>query len=222
MCFWLSMRHDIDNHVSNCSVCNSTEPHQPKEPMKSHPLPTLPWQTVGVDLFEWNDLYYMAIGDLYSGWFDMASLNDQSVRTVIQKLKHQFCTHSTPATVITDNARQFDCQAFSDFAKCWDFQHIISSDPYYQQSNMASRSPLLSVQSNSWKRPSKTTRTCTRTYLMLATFPLIRSLDNHATLNVTQTAHSDSYLWLPIETIRQHAGYAPVGKKAQATAANII
>ena len=132
--FWLSMSHDIDNHVSSCSVCNSTKPHQPKEPMKSHPLPTLPWQTVGVDLFEWNGLHYMAIGDLYSGWFDMASLNDQSAQTVIQKLKRQFCTHGTPATVITDNARQFDCQAFSDFAKCWDFKHITSS-PYYPQSN---------------------------------------------------------------------------------------
>ena len=41
--FWLSMSLDIDNHVSSCSVCNSTKPHQPKEPMKSHPLPTLPW-----------------------------------------------------------------------------------------------------------------------------------------------------------------------------------
>ena len=97
--------------------------------MKSHPLPTLPWQTVGVDLFEWNGLHYMAIGDLYSGWFDMASLKDQSTQTVIQKLKCQFCTHGTPAMVITDNARQFDCQAFSDFAKCWDFKHITSS-PY--------------------------------------------------------------------------------------------
>ena len=131
--FWLSMIHDIDNHVSSCSVCNSTKPHQAKEPMKSHPLPTLPWQTVGVDLFEWNGLHYMAIGDLYSGWFDMASLNDQSAQIVILKLKRQFCTHGTPATVITDNAQQFDCQAFSDFAKSWDFKHITSS-PYYAQS----------------------------------------------------------------------------------------
>jgi hypothetical protein len=132
--YWLSMSHDIDNLVSSCSVCNSTKAHQPKEPMKSHPLPTLPWQTVGVDLFEWNGLHYMAIGDTYSGWFDMASLNDQTAQTVIQKLKRQFCTHGTPATVITDNARQFDCQAFRDFAKAWDFKHITSS-PYYPQSN---------------------------------------------------------------------------------------
>ena len=76
----------------------------------------------------------MAIGDFYSGWFDMASLNDQSAQTVIQKLKRQFCTHGTPATVITDNARRFNCQAFSDFAKSWDFKHITSS-PYYPQSN---------------------------------------------------------------------------------------
>ena len=115
--FWLTMSHDIDNHVSSCSVCNSTKPHQPKEPMKSHPLPTLPLQAVGVDPFEWNGLHYIAIGDMYSGWFDMASLNDQSAQTLIQKLKRQFCTHGTPATVITDNARQFDCQALSDFAK---------------------------------------------------------------------------------------------------------
>ena len=132
--YWTTMNIDIDNLVSSCTVCNSTKPHQQKEPMKSHPIPDLPWQIVGVDLFEWNGLHYMAIADSYSGWFDMAQLKDQSSYTVIQKLKRQFSIHGIPATVVTDNARQFTSHEFTDFAKQWDFEHKTSS-PHYPQSN---------------------------------------------------------------------------------------
>ena len=125
---------DIEQSVSECTVCNATKAHQQKEPLKSYPPPNLPWEHIGVDLFQWNGMDYLALGDSYSGWFDFASLDDTCASTVIEVLKRQFSIHGIPRIVISDNARQFDCFAFKQFAQSWGFQHTTSS-PYYPQSN---------------------------------------------------------------------------------------
>lgn len=132
--YWPTMSKDIEQLISSCTICNTTKPHQTKEPLKSYRTPSLPWEIIGVDLFHWNGLDYLALGDSYSGWFDFASLADLTASAVITVLKRQFSIHGIPRVVISDNAKQFDCHAFSQFAQAWDFQHITSS-PLYPQSN---------------------------------------------------------------------------------------
>lgn len=61
--FWPSMNKDITKDVLSCSVCNSTRPHQQKEPLKPHPVPTLPWSIVATDMFEWHGQQYMVLVD---------------------------------------------------------------------------------------------------------------------------------------------------------------
>ncbi|KAJ8008834.1 hypothetical protein DPEC_G00082540 [Dallia pectoralis] len=42
-----SMNREIEEEeLMSCSVCNSTRPHQQKEPLQPHPVPALPWSTV--------------------------------------------------------------------------------------------------------------------------------------------------------------------------------
>ena len=132
--FWPKMSQEIDNLIERCSVCNSTKAHLQKEPLQSHPIPTLPWETVGVDLFHWNHHDYVAIGDKYSNWFDMEMLQDITSYSVIQYLKKQFAIHGTPNTLISDNGKQFACHEFNEFVKSWNIHHITSS-PQYPQSN---------------------------------------------------------------------------------------
>ncbi|XP_038047830.1 uncharacterized protein K02A2.6-like [Patiria miniata] len=132
--YWPSMCLDIEQSVSGCTVCNATKAHQQKEPLKSYPPPSLPWEHIGVDLFHWNGMDYLALGDSYSGWFDFASLDNTCASTVIEVLKRQFSIHGIPRIVISDNARQFDCFAFKQFAQSWGFQHTTSS-PHFPQSN---------------------------------------------------------------------------------------
>ncbi|CAB4039171.1 Hypothetical predicted protein [Paramuricea clavata] len=50
--YWPTMTKDIEYVISSCKPCNSTKPHQTKEPMKSHPTPKLPWTQVSADIFE--------------------------------------------------------------------------------------------------------------------------------------------------------------------------
>lgn len=69
--FWPSMSKDTERETSSCSVCNSTKPHQQKEPLKLHPVLDLPWSTVVTDIFDRNGQHYLALVDSYSGWFEI-------------------------------------------------------------------------------------------------------------------------------------------------------
>lgn len=57
-----------------------------------------------------------------------------SRQSIIVKLRRHFAVHGILQTLMTDNAQQFVCSNFSDFARAWDFKHI-RSIPYYPQSN---------------------------------------------------------------------------------------
>ena len=132
--YWPKMRQDIESAVSQCSACNRCKAHLQKQPLINHPVPDLPWATVGADDFDWNNHQYLVMVDSYSGWFEMDLLPDSSSRTVISKMKRLFSTHGIPEKLLTDNGRQLVSREFELFAKEWNFAHITSS-PYYAQSN---------------------------------------------------------------------------------------
>ncbi len=128
------MYADIERALSRCAPCNALKSHQSREPMHSHNVPDLPWMFTAADVFEWHGKMHLVLVDLFSGWFELDHLPDMRSVSVIAKLKRHFAVHGTPQTLLTDNARQFVCSDFSDFARAWDFEHIRSS-PHYPQSN---------------------------------------------------------------------------------------
>ena len=132
--FWPKMNHDIESAVSQCSACNSCKAHLPNQPLINHPVPDLPWSTLGADIFDWNSHQYLVVVDSYSGWFEVDYLEDTTSRTVIRKMKRLFATHGVPEKLTTDNGRQFVSHEFEQFAKEWNFVHSTSS-PYYPKSN---------------------------------------------------------------------------------------
>lgn len=127
--FWPKMCQDIDNTVSTCPACNSCKSHLQKEPLINLLIPDLPWQTLGADIFEWNNQQYLVTVDSYSGWFDVALLTDVSSRQVLTAMKRLFATHGVPENLMTDNGRQFVSKEFDQFTKEWNIHHITSS-PY--------------------------------------------------------------------------------------------
>uniref|UniRef100_A0A8C5HEF5 Gypsy retrotransposon integrase-like protein 1 n=1 Tax=Gouania willdenowi TaxID=441366 RepID=A0A8C5HEF5_GOUWI len=137
--FWPGMSKHITEKLSSCSVCNSTKPHQQKEPLKLHPVPDLPWSTVAADIFDWHGKHYHVLVDSYSGWFEIDLLRDITSAAVITKLKRHFSVHGTPHILLSDNARQYTSQQFKDFAKQWDFKHTTSSPEFPQSNGLAER-----------------------------------------------------------------------------------
>ena len=132
--FWPTMTKDIERALSSCVSCNSTKPHQTKEPVKSHPTPELPWTQVSADIFEWNDMKYLVIVYAYSGWFEIDTLHDMSSKIVIKKMKRHFAVHGIPELLMTDSGSQFVSREFHLFAKEWSFKQV-TSNPTYPQSN---------------------------------------------------------------------------------------
>ena len=45
--------------VTNCSVCADFAKKQPTEPLKPTVPPSLPWQKIGTDLFEFQGEHYL-------------------------------------------------------------------------------------------------------------------------------------------------------------------
>ncbi|KAJ8375814.1 hypothetical protein SKAU_G00063940 [Synaphobranchus kaupii] len=137
--FWPSMAKDIERETLSCSICNSTKPHQQKEPLKLHPVPDLPWSTVATDIFEWNGQHYLVLVDSYSRWFEIELLHNMTSTTVITKLKRHFSVHGSPHKLISDNGAQFTSQRFKEFASTWDFVHVTSSPEFPQANGLAER-----------------------------------------------------------------------------------
>ena len=73
--------------VSRCSICNTYQPKQSKEPLISHETPTLPWSKVGVDLFVFENRTYLITVDYYSNFFEVDYLTSTTAIAVIKKLK---------------------------------------------------------------------------------------------------------------------------------------
>ena len=107
---------------------------QQAEPLMPTPLPTLPWQKVGVDLFEYKKSSYIIMIDYFSYFIEVAKLTSTSSTAVITRMKSIFARHGIPYCVMSDNGPQFSADTFSSFAKEYGFTHYTNS-PRYPQAN---------------------------------------------------------------------------------------
>jgi len=53
------MSVEIEQMVTNCSVCADYAKKQPSEPLKPSVPPSLPWKKIGNDLFEFRREHYL-------------------------------------------------------------------------------------------------------------------------------------------------------------------
>ena len=61
--FWPGIMHDIEQLLNECHVCAEMKPHLQKETLLSHSTPTLPWEDLSADIFEWNNHHYLVVVD---------------------------------------------------------------------------------------------------------------------------------------------------------------
>ncbi|XP_032230541.2 uncharacterized protein K02A2.6-like [Nematostella vectensis] len=142
--FWPSMTAHIKDRVRSCQICNAFRNQQQRETLHPHDLPSLPWQVVGTDLFEFAGHSYLIVVDFYSKYFEVELLRQSTAMCVVNTLKQIFARFGIPAKVISDNGPQYSntrnifstTHEFKQFAEAWGFQHVTSS-PEYPQSNGA-------------------------------------------------------------------------------------
>ncbi len=123
----LGLSSQIAKMVAQCETC-LRHPPQHTEPMIPSPLPGLPWQKLGADLFFQKDKTYLLIIDYFSRYIEIEKIPSTTAKGVIQALKAIFSRHGVPKTLIRDNGTQFYLSdEFSSYAADYDFIHIISS-----------------------------------------------------------------------------------------------
>ncbi|XP_060084279.1 uncharacterized protein K02A2.6-like [Ylistrum balloti] len=128
------MSKDIEQFVSECSVCNAHSTSQQKEPLISHEVTARPWQKIGIDIFTLNQRDFLITVDYFSNYFEVDRLRDKTAKEVIGKLKPHLARHGILDMTMTDNGQPFGSQEFSCFAETYGFEHLTSS-PLYPQSN---------------------------------------------------------------------------------------
>ena len=142
--FWPSMTSQIRDRVRSCGICNAFRHQQQKETLKSHEIPSLPWQVVGTDLFEYGGQTYLVVTDFYSKYFELELLRKNTAICLINNMKKIFARYGIPQEVVSDNGSQYSntrnlfdsTHLFKEFAQDWGFHHTTSS-PEYPQSNGA-------------------------------------------------------------------------------------
>ena len=116
--FWPGISLDVEQIVSNCSLCADFAEKQPMEPLKPTALPSLPWQKIGTDLFEFWGEHYLLSACYHSKFpegYQGGVFEKQCV--VVEELKRQFGVHGISAEVVSVNDPQFSSSEFQEFAK---------------------------------------------------------------------------------------------------------
>ena len=101
------MSSQIEEKVSQCSLCAQFQRAQPREPMIIQDLPDRMWSKGGTDLFEYNGGHHLLCVDYYSKWIEVAKLDNLTSGNIICHLKSQFVPYGIPEELLSDNGPQY-------------------------------------------------------------------------------------------------------------------
>ena len=124
-------------------MCADFAKKQPTEPLKPTVPPSLPWQKIGTDLFEFQGGQTL---------FTLCVLSQQVPRSYQDGVLEKQCCSGIPAEVVSDNGPQFSSSEFQEFAKEYGFKHVTSS-PHYPKANVEVERAVQTVK-NLWRKSS--------------------------------------------------------------------
>ena len=124
--WWPGISTDIRELVQNCRLC-AMKQATILEPLVPSEMPERPWQKVATDLFQVGQATYVVVVDCYSRFLEVAKLQDEKARTVINHIKSIFARHGIPNIVCSDNGPQYTSREFQDFSTSYGFTHVTSS-----------------------------------------------------------------------------------------------
>ncbi|UYV81392.1 hypothetical protein LAZ67_20001039, partial [Cordylochernes scorpioides] len=135
--WWPGISEEIAETVRKCSVCiqEAVSKHEPLIPTN---FPTRPWQKIGMDLFKFENKWYLVVIDYYSRFPEVVQLDRLTANVVVRSCKSIFARYGTPETVVSDNGTQFGAaREFANFARQYGFTHVTSSPRFPQSNGMA-------------------------------------------------------------------------------------
>ncbi|GAV81598.1 rve domain-containing protein [Cephalotus follicularis] len=143
--FWPTMHHDSIDLVRKCDKCqrNANISRRPPQPLTSimAPWPFAQW---GMDFIgplpvaTGQRKFLIVAVDYFTKWVEaepLATITEKN--TEIFVWKSIICRFGVSRTIIIDNGKQLDCQAFQDFCQEWRIEHRLASVAYPQSNGQA-------------------------------------------------------------------------------------
>ena len=119
--------------MEKCGICQASS-RAAKPVGNVSDMPPHAWHTLGTDLFYWNKMDYLVIGDYFSKYLIVRRLPNSSTHTVIKELGLVFTELGRPFILRSDNGPCYSFREFHNFLSFYQVDHITSS-PHYPQSN---------------------------------------------------------------------------------------
>ena len=88
--YWPGINKDILKQYQSCKTCNKYSKSQRSEPLQSHPIPELPWDTVATDLFKTKNSKYLLLVDYYCRFHVLHKLGSTTSKVLVQEMKAVF------------------------------------------------------------------------------------------------------------------------------------
>ena len=95
--FWPMINKEIEDMVSNCTVCMKFRKSNSNEELINRDLPDGPWETLGVDIFFYKNINWLLTVDYFSKNVEISKLKDTS-----SALKSKFSRFGIPHIVYSD------------------------------------------------------------------------------------------------------------------------
>ena len=131
--FWPGISNDILKTVERCGICQASS--KAAKPFGNvSDVPPHAWHTLDTDLFYWNKIDYLVIGDYFSKYLIVRRLSNSSTHAVIKELGLVFTELGRPFILKLDNGPCYSSREFHNFLSFYQVDHITSS-PHYPQSN---------------------------------------------------------------------------------------
>ena len=131
--FWPGISNDIRETVEKYGICQASS-RAAKPVGNVSDMPPYAWHTLSTDLFHWNKIDYLVIGDYFSKYLIVRKLPNSSTHVVIKELGLISMELGRPFILRSDNGPCYSSREFHNFLSFCQVDHITSS-PHYPQSN---------------------------------------------------------------------------------------
>lgn len=84
------MNNSIEQEVQSCSVCNTYNRSNQKEPLLPHSVPLRPWEKVGANYFSLAAKDYPLVVDYFFKYPEVVMVESKSAETTVEVMKAIF------------------------------------------------------------------------------------------------------------------------------------
>ena len=90
-------------------------------------VPPHPWHTLGTDLFYWNKIDFLVIGDYFTKFIIVRRLPNSLTHSVIKELGMVFTKFGRPFMLRSDNGPCYASKEFHEYLEFYQVHHTTSS-----------------------------------------------------------------------------------------------